>query len=161
LWELCVAKPAEAASPRELFTLGRSTNANVVKYAVRTTSTGELDLETPVEAYWLMLAEDGRREALTWTERQLAYGFSTSQVTRQGCRLRLAACSDRELGVRSVGGRYRAELAIAGRPALLQTLFVQTEQSLLPSVRYVEIRGRSGAGEVVSERLLPKRRGRF
>ena len=161
LWELCTPARAEAAPSRELFTLGRSTNANVVKYAVLTNKDGGLHPQTPVEAYWLMLAEDGRREELTWTERTLAYGFSISHVTSQGCRLRLAACSDRELRVRAVNGVYRAELEIAGRTAALQRVFVRTEQALLPSVRYVEIRGVSENGAPVSERIVPPRRGRF
>ena len=161
LLEVCLPGVAQAALSRELFTLARNTNANVVKYAVRTAKDGRLDSADPIEAYWLMLAENGRREALTWTERQLAYGFSVSNQTRTGCVLHLAACSERELRVRAVEGTYRAELSIAKQPAWLQRIYVCAEHTLLPSVRYVEISGTTASGKPVTERILPRRVSRF
>ncbi|MEI9935601.1 MAG: DUF4833 domain-containing protein [Pseudomonadota bacterium] len=162
LLELCLASAAQATPSRELFTLARSTNANVVKYAVRTRKDGLLDEAAPIEAYWLMLAENGRREELTWTERQLAYGFSVSSATRHGCVLRLAACSERELRVRAIDGSFRAELVIANQPASLQRIFVRAEQhTLLPSVRYVEVSGINASGKPVTERILPRRVSRY
>ncbi len=162
LLELCLPVTAQAAPARELFTLARSTNANVVKYSVRMAKDGLLEASEPIEAYWLMLAENGRREELTWTERQLAYGFSVSNSSRRGCLLHLAACPERELRVRAVDGVYRAELAIAKQAASLQRVFVRTEQhTLLPSVRYVEISGTTANGKLVTERILPRRASRF
>ncbi len=159
---LSAPRSAHAATARELFTLSRSTNANVVKYAVRLDKAGLLDVHSPVEAYWLMLAENGRREELTWGERQLAYGFSVSNVTPRGCALRLSACPERELSVRYVEQRFRAQLKIQQRPAQLQSVFVRAEEhSLLPSVRYVEIAGVTADGQPIAERILPKRVSRF
>ena len=162
LLALCAPELALAASPRELFTLSRSTNANVIKYAVRLDKQGLLDLKNPVEAYWLMLAENGRREELTWGERQLAYGFSVSNLTPQGCSLRLTACRDRELTVRLLDGQFKAELKILQQVARLQTVFVRAEEhALLPSVRYVDIAGLTPAGQRIAERILPRRVSRF
>jgi hypothetical protein len=154
-----VGSPRElcALPSRELFTLGRNKNANVVKYAVRVGRNGRLDPANPVEAYWLMLAEDGRREELTWTERQLAYGFSVSAQSSDGFMLHLAACSARALRVHADNGSYRAELVIARQPAFLRRIFVQTDNgALIPSVRYVEISGLTAAGRAVSERIIPR-----
>src|SRR5258705_13664792 len=69
-----------------LFTIARSKNANVVRYQARTRG-GGLDRSHPIDAYWLMLAEDGRREELSWAERKLAYGFSVSALTEEPCLL--------------------------------------------------------------------------
>jgi hypothetical protein len=162
LSELCRPRLAHALPSRELFTLARNTNANVVKYAVRTGKDGVLDGTDPIEAYWLMLAENGRREPLTWTERHLAYGFSVSSSSQRGCVLRLTACPERELNVRAFAGAYRAEAAIAKQLAVLQRIYVCAEQhSLLPSVRYVEISGTNTTGQWVTERILPRRVSRF
>jgi len=162
LLQLCSPTVAQAGQSRELFTLARNTNANVVKYAVRVAKDGLVDSAEPIEAYWLMLAENGRREALTWTESQLAYGFSVSNPSRTGCSLRLAACSERALRVRAIAGSYRAELVIAKQPAWLQRIFVFAERHLLlPSVRYVEICGTNASGKTVTERISPRRVSRF
>lgn len=155
--EVSAPRPLQALPSRELFTLGRSKNANVVKYAVRLARNARLDLQNPVEAYWLMLAEDGRREELTWTERKLAYGFSVSAVSSDGFMLHLAACSERALRVRATNGSYRAELEIRRQPAFLRRIFVQTDNAaLIPSVRYVEISGLNPSGQAVSERIIPR-----
>jgi hypothetical protein len=150
------APRALATSSRELFTLSRSKNANVVKYAVRTDARGALDLARPVEAYWLMLAENGRREELTWTERNLAYGFAISRQSSQGFALHLSACSKRELYVRAESGSFHAELSIAGQRAFLQRIFVSTEEGLLlPRVRFIELSGLNARAERVTERVVP------
>jgi hypothetical protein len=155
--ESVAPRELHALPSRELFTLGRTKNANVVKYAVRMGRDGRLDASEPVEAYWLMLAEDGRREELTWTERQLAYGFSVSAQSRAGFSLRLAACSERVLHVSATPSGFRAELLIARQPAFLRRVFVRTDEGLLmPHVRYVEISGLTAAGQSVSERILPR-----
>ena len=68
--------PAEAqikTSP--LFIIERSKNANVVHYDARLTADGKLDPKDPVIAYWVLSAEDGRREELSWIEKKKAYGF--------------------------------------------------------------------------------------
>jgi hypothetical protein len=156
--DLSLSEPADALSSRELFTIARNVNANVLKYAVRTSKDGLLDPSEPIEAYWLMKAEDGRREELTWTERHLAYGFSASNASSRGCVLRLAACPERELSVRASDGGYRAEMAIARQPATLRRIYVYSEQhAFLPSVRYVELSGTAASGKPVTERIVPRR----
>jgi len=68
--------PAAAqAKTQPLFIIERSKNANVVHYDARLDADGRLDPKEPVVAYWIMLAEDGRRENLNWIEKRKAYGF--------------------------------------------------------------------------------------
>jgi hypothetical protein len=72
-----LASPAAAQTRTSpLFTIERSKNANVVHYDARLTADGELDPKEPVIAYWIRLAEDGRREELSWIEKKKAYGFT-------------------------------------------------------------------------------------
>src|SRR5712691_865167 len=60
-----------------LFVIERSVNANVVHYDAKLGPDGKLDPREPVVAYWIMGAEDGRRQDLNAIERLRAYGFST------------------------------------------------------------------------------------
>jgi len=138
-----------------LFSLGRSKNANIVCYVTRSDARG-LDPSRPIDAFWLMLAEDGRREELTWAERKLAYGFSVAGSSSDRCVLRLTACPERPLLVERQGPTFRAMLLIAGKRAALTRIFVQTtEGSLLPSVQYLDLFGRAADGAAVHERLAP------
>src|SRR4051812_38536029 len=90
-----------------LFSIERSKNTNIVQYRARASTSG-LDLKRPIEAYWRMLAEDGRREELTWAERSLAYGFALTSVSTTSCVLHLKAFEARSLQVQQQDGEFRA-----------------------------------------------------
>jgi hypothetical protein len=149
----CILPDVAEAAPalRSLFTIGRSKNKNVVRYSARCHKQ-VLDVTAPIEAHWLMLAEDGRREELTWAERQLAYGFGASKVSVEGCQLHLVAFKARSISVERRGAAFRAVVDIAGRRAELERIFVQTNEGILPSVVHVDLHGRSLDGAPLSGR---------
>lgn len=150
----CWGRPA-AAAPRAslLFSIARSKNANVVRY-VALLDGQRLDPRRPIHAYWQMLAEDGRREELSFAEHKLAYGFEVSRLGPTSCELRLVAFAERVVLVERSSHGVRALVRIAGEQAVLQRIFVKaSEGGLLPSVEYVDVRGTSLSGAPVSERL--------
>jgi hypothetical protein len=51
-----------------LFVIERNTNANVVHYEAKLKD-GHIDQHQPVIAYWIMGAEDGRRQELNLLEK--------------------------------------------------------------------------------------------
>src|SRR5260370_30674866 len=58
-----------------LFTIERNTNANVVHYEARLKD-GKIDPHQPVVAYWIIGADDGRRQELNLLERINASRFN-------------------------------------------------------------------------------------
>jgi hypothetical protein len=159
LWATAVGSvlpTGASASPAlaTLFTIARSKNANVVRYSARCRQK-DLDSGAPIEAHWLMLAEDGRREELSWAERKLAYGFTVSDLSADACRLRLVAFKNRPILVQRRPEGFRALVAIAGRRATLERIFVRTsEGTLFPSVQHVDLYGMSLDGAPLTERIL-------
>lgn len=137
-----------------LFIIARSKNRNIVRYCPKVQDNG-LNLRSPIDAHWLMLAEDGRREELTWTERKLAYGFELSDVTAERCRMTLSACKRRSISVERAPHGFRALIQIAGQRAVLDRLFVQATDGLIPSVSHVDLFGKSLSGAALTERILP------
>ncbi|HVY25537.1 MAG TPA: DUF4833 domain-containing protein [Polyangiaceae bacterium] len=136
-----------------MFVIARSKNKNVVRYRARVHD-GHLDAARPIDADWLMLAEDGRSEGLSWAERRLAYGFTVSDVGPDSCRLQLVAFKSRVVTVERHAQGFRAVTPIAGQMAVLGRVFVQTrEGGLLPRVDYVELSGTSTTGTTVKERF--------
>jgi hypothetical protein len=145
---------SQAARGNELFRIERSKNKNVVIYNFQRGPSG-LHVPSPIRAFWLMLAEDGRREELTWAERKLAYGYDVADVSVEGCVLRLSACSKRQLRIERQGNGFRAICNISAQRAVLERIFVQTsEGALLPSVQHVDLFGKSAiSGLSLKERL--------
>ena len=137
--------PAEAqikTSP--LFIIERSKNANVVHYDARLTADGKLDPKDPVIAYWVLSAEDGRREELSQLEKKTAYGFDIKpDPTVKGYKMTLVADPQRQISVKKEGDAVRAEAVIDGRPAVLEKIYVNASDGVVgPKVRYVEVYGK-------------------
>lgn len=150
---------AQAQDTKALFFIERSKNANVVHYDARLTPKGRLDSGEPVIVYWIMLAEDGRREDLNWLERNKAYGFRVERdKSKRVFRLRLMAYPEREIKVYQNGTRVVAEMRIDGNPALLEKIYIaSTEERYLPTVHYVELFGRNlHSNEERYEKIVPK-----
>jgi len=135
--------PARKEVP-PLFIIERSTNANIVRYDARLTTDGELDPVEPVVAYWVLLAEDGRREELNWIEKKKAYGFHIEpDASGGGYKMTIVAVPQGQITVKKDGDAIHAELAIDGHPAVLEKIFISASGGLLgPEVHYIELFGK-------------------
>lgn len=138
-----------------LFIIEKSTNANVVHYDAVITPNGGLDPREPIIAYWVMAAEDSRREDLTSAERHKAFGFSIVHGRdADSYHLRLVAQQQRDIYVRRNGNSVRATTLIAGRCAYLTKIYVKVHKVLaVPRIEFIELFGSDIAtGEPVCER---------
>jgi len=128
---------------QHLFRLERSKNANIVQYDVQLTSDGKLYPKEPVIAYWIRLAEDGRKKDLTWFQRKWYYGFKTKYNASSNAAIILMARCQREIKIYEVEGVYRGEIRINGQPAFLERIFVTyPEKGLFRNTGYVELYGK-------------------
>jgi len=155
-----LAAPAagqEKTSP--LFIIERSKNANVVHYDARLTGDGKLDPKEPVIAYWVLLAEDGRREELSWIEKKKAYGFEIKpDPAGKGYKMTLVADPQRPITVKKEGNAVRAEGIIDGRPVVLEKMFIKASDGLTgPKVEYIELYGKDlETGKKRYQKIVPK-----
>jgi hypothetical protein len=141
-----------------LFIIEKSTNANVVHYDAVITPDGGLDPRQPIIAYWVMAAEDGRREDLTSVEKRKAFGFKILHGRdANSYHLFLVAQQQREIDVRRQGNSVRAETLIGGRCAYLTKIYVKVHHSLsLPKIEFIELFGiEIATGEPINERVRP------
>jgi hypothetical protein len=152
--------PAAArAETQPLFIIERSKNANVVHYDARLDAGGKLYPKEPVIAYWIMLAEDGRREDLNWIEKNKAYGFDIKpDAAGNSYCLTVVSAPDRPITVKKAGEAIRAELVIDGRPAVLEKMYINSTDGLTgPKVNYIELHGKDiKTGEKRLEKIVPK-----
>jgi len=143
-----------------LFTIERNTNANVVHYEARLKD-GKIDPHQPVVAYWIMAAEDGRRQELNLIEKIKAYGFSIhSDGAPESYRMVIVSDKRKEIRVFHAGNSVRAEMQIGACNAALQNIFISAHKSLLIGMpEYAEMRGTDiSTGAPCSERVTPGER---
>jgi hypothetical protein len=152
--------PAPAQKKTQpLFIIERSKNANVVHYDARLTANGNLDPNEPVIAYWVMLAEDGRRQELDWIEKRKAYGFHiTPDPSVNGYKMALVSVPEGQIAVKKDGDTVRAELDIDGHPAVLEKIYINATDGLFgPTVHYIELYGKDiKTGEKRYQKIVKK-----
>lgn len=151
--------PAFGDSYSPLFIIERSTNKNVIHYDAKIGKDGKLNPKNPVVAYWIMAAEDGRRESLNFIEKKEAYGFKIDRDHSSGIyRMTLVSQKKREIRIYQQGNSVHAETSISGHLAYLTKIFVQTRKAgLLRTADYYELFGTDVAtGAECYEKVVPQ-----
>ena len=138
-----------------LFIIERSTNLNVVHYIAYLTDKGTFNAKEPVAAYWIMAAEDGHREELSWFQRKQIYGFYVHPgATGKSLNLSIRALERVAIRVAISGNIAQAETEIDGHAAFLKRAYVQMSNGLLPSVDFIKLSGYDSTnGKELNERL--------
>ena len=156
---LLAAPAAAQMKTQPLFIIERSKNANVVHYDARLTADGKLDPKEPVIAYWVLSAEDGRREELSWIEKKKAYGFDIKpDPSVNAYKMTLMAAPQQQITVKKAGDAIRAEVVIGGRQAVLEKIYINASDGLTgPKVQYIELYGKDlQTGAKRSQKIVPK-----
>jgi len=143
---------------RHLFKIERSKNANIVQYDVQLTPDGKLYPKEPVIAYWVRLAEDGRRRELSFIQKKWAYGFETKYDAKGNFAImKMVAKIGRKIRVYEVDGVYRGEIQICGHPAFIEKVFITSiECGFFPNVKSIGLYGKdTRTGEDRYEKTKP------
>lgn len=143
-----------------LFVIERNTNANVVHYEAKLKD-GHIDQHQPVIAYWIMGAEDGRRQELNLLEKVKAYGFNIHpDSVPDSYRMVIVSDKKKEIHVLRVGNSVRAEVNIGACNAALQKIFISARKSFLIGLpEYAEMLGTDlTSGGQCTERITPGER---
>ena len=152
-------QPPPRRGTQPLFIIERNKNANVVHYDAQLTADGKLDPKGPVIAYWVMLAQDGKRKSLSWIEKKMAYGFKVKpDPSVNGYQMTIVAATQRSIAVKTVGSAVRAEIVIDGRPAILEKMYIDASGGLRPTVHSLELYGKDVQTlEKRYEKVIPKK----
>lgn len=142
-------------TPQRLFHISRSVNRNLVCYDVNLVN-GKLDTRKPLNVYWVNREERmGEKEGLSFFQRKMAYGYKVVSEGNNSSTVTLTAYSKRRLEVCRQGTRYVCRTTINGKPAILNYLYVKTDEHNPLSVDYVELHGRTtDTKENVTERIM-------
>jgi hypothetical protein len=146
------------SSRTRLFTIERSKNKNVVCYDwIQKQTVDEAMREGPghLDVYWRMHAERGQRQELNGLERELAYGYRiVDSDPSHEVIVTLKAAPRRTIAIDLSARVPHARTTIGSSQATLESIYVSTrEGSLLPSVLFVELKGRLPGGTPVVERI--------
>jgi hypothetical protein len=133
------------SDPGMLFYIQRSVNSNTVVYAAHVNSQGRFDPDAPVDVYWRWYNVDGRRKALNFIERTMAYGVRSVADHGSGgtFTFQVAALPERELLLEQDGlGHPEAVIRLGNHTAKLVYVYLQVDDSgLMPDVTAMDLFG--------------------
>ncbi|GMO67246.1 MAG: hypothetical protein Nk1A_5270 [Endomicrobiia bacterium] len=126
---------------KNLFSIKRNKNANVVMYDIRLDSNGNIDELNPIDAYWILYDEQGQRSEIKAFEKK-AYGFMIKYNIEGYYDLTLRAVPDRSMKIILLNGEPKVVIKINNEDAYLSTVFVFARDNLIiPKVLYYTITG--------------------
>jgi len=88
-----------------------------------------------------------------------AYGFTTKpDRSVKGYEMALVAAPERQITVKKDKNAVRAEVVIAGRPSVLEKMYINASDGLTgPQVHYIEVYSKDlQTGEKCREKMVPK-----
>ena len=123
-----------------LFFIERSKNKNIVQYDVHTTQEGNLAEEEPIFGYWIL--ENGKSREFTRLQRKCAYGIEyQKRLDNNRYEIALRGLKERKITIKKTEDGYKAFLQINGREAILEKVYVESEERLIgpPKVLYLDV----------------------
>lgn len=129
-----------ATAQQRLFHIDRSRNKNIVCYDVNLDG-NKLHKKKPVIEYWERLAEDGRRESLSFFEKQFAFGYHVIKADETEAIVKLKAYKKREVRIHMHKGKWIASTIINGKECRLTRIKVKSIPPKDLKVEYVELCG--------------------
>ncbi len=153
-----IQSPGMKNGNQNLFYIERSKNKNRVYYDANLTSDNFND-KKPIDVYWINYEEHfGERGELSIIQEKLAYGYKSEKRNSNLFNVKLKAFDKRPLLLFIDNkGVARAQIRIAGKPAYLKKIFVQSSESAFSvSVKYVELFGYDPISKVeLYEKIIP------
>lgn len=67
--------PQSSNNTQHLLTINRSRDADIIKYELNVDDNGNIDLNDPIQIYWLRRTQQNQKEELTWIQNKYAYGI--------------------------------------------------------------------------------------
>lgn len=155
------AQPAEVDSKEELFKITRNKDANEIIYYLNTTASGKLDLNQPIEAYWIRYDFQGQQSGrpLNAIEKRYAYGLKFISVTKRDAHFQFVAI-DRDLFLRRTPNEDFVLVEIKGDKMRLSRLHLILGQGSfwVPEISAIEIHAVDAKGNPVLDVIKNPRR---
>lgn len=129
-----------------LFKINRNRDANEIYYEAKTTPDGSLDINEPVNIYWIKYTNKGKTEPLTKIQQHFAYGLKFLEIAPDSAVFQFVSFSGKTLILRKKEfGNFAVYTVMEGVEVELERVFIHIDGGtfLLPKITRVEIHAKS------------------
>lgn len=159
---LMVKAEGESSSDNSvLFKIERSRDADEIFYKVKTTSNGLLDLEEPINIYWIKHTKKGKIEPLTKVQQHFAYGLKFLEIAPENADFQFVSFLKRTFRLRKNDkGNFSVFTEVDGVEVELERVFIQIDGGTFwfPKITRVEVHTKNSvANQLVVEIIKPQK----
>jgi hypothetical protein len=155
--------PIPPKTDKLLFYFQRSHNRNTVIYELNTLPSGQIDIDKPVNFYWIRYEENGVKKDLTFLQRK-AFGLDWDLIdnVKKSFVLHFRCFRKRPIYLMKANGTgtYKTYITINGEFSELIRMYIKAENNSLGiplSVKFIELSGISlKNNKSITERYIPK-----
>jgi hypothetical protein len=125
-----------------LFTIERNRDANQIFYNIHTTSDNLLDVNKPINIYWVKHTDNSKIEPLTWVQNKYAYGINYTSISESEVHFQFVSYAKRTMLLKKGSdGSYHVFTTVNGKEVILNKIFVQIDGGTFwfPKIPKVEL----------------------
>lgn len=133
-----------------LFKIARSKDANEIFYDINVTQSGKLNIENPVQVYWIKYADKGQKESLTWIQDNYAYGLKFLKATENEAKFQFVSYDKRTFLVqKDQDGVFKVFTLSEKKLVAVNRIFIQIDGGTFwfPKISKVELHATDAATE--------------
>lgn len=155
---LFVGFNSPSTSPN-LFSIGRSKDANEIFYAINLDNSNKLNTENPINVYWLKRTENNKVEPLSWVQNKFAYGIVYQSKSENYAQFRFAAYDKRVFELKKNKNNEFKVFTISGNKEVEVNriyIYITGGTFWIPEIPKVELFATiSGTDKKVKETIIP------
>ena len=125
--------------PQLLFYIKRSLNKNVIIYKYNKTEKDRLNIQDPIDHYWILKENKNKIAPLNFLEKKLAYGFTVIYRNPHFVQFIIKPLPSYPLKIVPFKTSYIAQIKIDGRWYPLISVYVQLKKGFIKRVEWIEV----------------------
>jgi hypothetical protein len=136
--------PSEKYNQFYLFKIQRSKDANEIHYETNLIANNKLNIEEPINIYWVKHQKKGQRETLSIMQKKYAYGLNYSKISDVEAVFKFVSYKDREFSLKkNRWGAFKVFTSSKGSEIIVNRLFLQIDGGTfwLPKITRIDIYG--------------------
>jgi hypothetical protein len=129
-------------SSYNLFHIGRSRDANIIKYDINLDSKGNINTENPIKIYWVRYTDDNKIEGLSYIQNKLAYGVNLLSVQKNEVKFQFVSYEKKSFTIKkNSSGIYKVYTDLKSKQVEVEDIFVQIVGGtfMIPKIAYVKL----------------------
>ena len=125
-----------------LFKIERSKDANEIFYDINTEKTGCLNINNPINPYWIRATEGGLLKPLTWIQQNYAYGLEYAHKSENQAKFHFVSYKKRDFILkRNAQGYFKVFTQLNQKEVIVNRIFIQIDGGTFwfPKISQVEL----------------------